>query len=140
MRRYFRITFSILAAMILLSGGLHRSNAQTLQFSQVLMVTTLATVPAGKVWKVESALFSPSFTTPPNISGTYTSTANFLVNSQIVTAAGIFVSGYHSGYEYDRAITSTLLTHFPLWLKESATLAAGTNIIGLSVVEFTVVP
>ena len=47
----------------------NKANSQTLQFSQVLLVSSTQTVPANKVWKIESifphASFSSSSGTGP---------------------------------------------------------------------------
>ena len=92
--------------------------AQTLQFSQVLLVSTTQTVPANKVWKVESPL--PSWG-----GGATTNTITIDGNLVVVTIGG---SSSISGIS------------FPLWLPSGTTLAPGSNIPRISVIEFTVVP
>jgi len=52
--------FAIVVSLFLLANT---SRAQTLQFSQVLLVSTTQTVPANKVWKVEGFMPSQSLTT-----------------------------------------------------------------------------
>ena len=111
--------------------------AQTLQFSQVLLVSTTQTVPANKVWKVEGFMPSQSLIAP------WGSTVNFSItvnNSQIFVAGefhshttngsgGVAQTGYTASLDFQ-----------PLWLPAGTTLAAGTNVFGVSVIEFNVVP
>jgi|688.fasta_scaffold199548_3 hypothetical protein len=97
---------------------------QTLQFSQVLLVNTAQTVPANKVWKVESLVLSQNFT---NYSISSYFSAYLLINNSSCTV------GYSS---YQAGISTTL----PLWLPAGTSLAAGQNISSISVIEFTVVP
>jgi len=98
--------------------------SQTLQFSQVLMVNTVQTVPANKVWKVESLVLSQNFTNY-SISSYYS--AYLLINNSSCTV------GFSS---YQAGISTTL----PLWLPAGTSLAAGQNVSSVSVIEFTVVP
>ncbi|MBM3171196.1 MAG: hypothetical protein FJZ75_06260 [Bacteroidetes bacterium] len=91
--------------------------SQTLQFSQVLLISTVQTVPANKVWKVESYT--------QNNSG-----ANLY--HQIVVNSNTSIVG---------STNYTLHNHpFPMWLPAGTTLAAGANVINISVIEFTVLP
>jgi hypothetical protein len=109
---------------------------QTLQFSQVLLVSTTQTVPANKVWKVEGFMPSQSLIAP------WQSTLNFSIS---INNSQIFVAGaFHSYQANAGGVTQTgysaNLVFQPLWLPAGTTLAAGTNVFGVSVIEFTVVP
>jgi hypothetical protein len=96
---------------------------QTLQFSQVLLVTTTQTVPPNKVWKIESFFPSQNF----NVGNNH-STA-FLTINNIICYVGQTRSD--AGMSY---------MPLPAWLPAGTTLAAGQNIVSISVIEFTVVP
>ncbi len=107
------------------------SQAQTLQFSQVLLVSTTQTVPANKVWKVESY-------TPSSVYGVHQGspqTHAILVNS-LSRIVGM-VAGGSSGYNYAHTLA---FNSFPMWLPAGTTLAVSTGVSQLSVIEFTVVP
>jgi hypothetical protein len=106
----------------------------TLQFSRVLLVEqTDQTVPAGKVWKVES--YTPSATY-----GTHTGSPQnhiILVNSQsriVGMSAGFNVN--YSGGSHAASAFST----FPMWLPAGTVLRASSNVSQLSVIEFNVIP
>jgi len=111
-----RPLFMLLWAFVLPIAN--KLQAQTLQFSQVLLVSTTQTVPANKVWKVESPL--PSWG-----GGATTNTITIDGNLVVVTIGG---SSSVSGIS------------FPIWLPAGTSLAAGQNIPRISVIEFTVVP
>ena len=118
-----------------------------LQFSQVKLVSTLETVPAGKVWKVESAVFMGGapfcLGTGPNSN----CAAGNLAGSGFVGDMAFQVNG-QTNYLYTNlgqpgssaSYASPGYSPFPLWLPASTTLAAGTNMRYLSVLEFTIVP
>ena len=91
--------------------------AQTLQFSQVLLVSTTQTVPANKVWKVESVM-------PINQTSIY---HQIVVNSNTIIVGTTNYSG-------------SWFNAFPMWLPAGTTLAAGSTVFRVSVIEFTVVP
>jgi hypothetical protein len=108
------------------------TKAQTLLFSKALLVTSADTVPAGKIWKVESA---PASTTL----GINSSSTAAQGNANVILVNGIALyikSTWGSSYS-SSAISATDL---PIWLPEGTTLAAGTNTAMVSVLEFTVSP
>jgi len=122
--------FAIVVSLFLLANT---SQAQTLQFSQVLLVSTTQTVPANKVWKVEGFMPSQSLTTQP---------FNVKDFSIVVDNSQVYVAGAHmgsSGSQYAWGYYANL-DFQPLWLPAGTTLAAGTNVFRVSVIEFTVVP
>lgn len=95
---------------------------QTLQFSQVLLVTTTQTVPANKVWKVESVF--PLL----NTSSSSSQSANIVLDGISISVAG------------GRSDYGMAFMPFPACLPAGTTLAAGANISKVSVLEFTVLP
>lgn len=116
-----------------------RLNAQgNLQFNQVKLVTSRDTVPAGKVWKLESA---PYKIDAVGIQGNYT-TANpavEYVQSIFIDNKTIFVQAirYYDGSWH----TFTGPTcQFPMWIPEGTSLEAGTGVQFISVIEFNVTP
>jgi hypothetical protein len=106
----------------------------TLQFNRVLLVEQVdQTVPAGKVWKVESY-------TPSSSYGIHTGTPQnhvILVNSQsrIVGMSAGYNINYNGG-----AHGSGTFSSFPMWLPAGSILRASTNVSQLSVIEFNVIP
>jgi hypothetical protein len=121
-----------------------------LQFNQVKLVSTIETVPAGKVWKVENYLPSSQLAIDlnrPSNQATAGGTKNFimLVNSNQVFLQTTITrevgrdDGYwnHSGYT---TASDYKIFDAPIWLPASTTLAASTNVLSLSVIEFNIVP
>ncbi|MBM3171360.1 MAG: hypothetical protein FJZ75_07110 [Bacteroidetes bacterium] len=110
-----RPLFMLLLAFVLPIAN--KLQAQTLQFSQVLLVSTTQTVPANKVWKVESVM-------PINQQSIY---------HQIVVNSTTIIVGTTN-------YTGSWFNAFPMWLPAGTTLAAGSTVFRVSVIEFTVVP
>ena len=116
-----------------------------LQFNQVKLVSSQETVPAGKVWKVENATYNGG--APFCISsGTNTNCGNSN-NLSYIAYVGIMSYNINSQVNY---IINTFTNNggasagntgppFPFWLPASSTLAAGTNMRYLSVLEFNIV-
>jgi len=116
--------------------------AQTLQFSQIKIVTTSETVPAGKVWKCTSVLASGTMTTTGNSSTT--SSKQISINGSVVPISG-------RSYRFNGPTTTSTnartsdqsfgqYTEMPIWLPAGSSLAPSTGANGISVVEFDVVP
>jgi hypothetical protein len=133
--------------------------AQTLQFSQVKLVTTVETVPANKVWKIESAL-SGEHRLP-------TSGTSFPTLSRFIKINGtdVCVQEYHTagvglgfngccggGFWMNNTGQSpnSTQTHLvavqgepsklPIWLPAGSTLETSTRTLSISIIEFNIVP
>jgi len=120
----------ILNLILLMSISVNTIYPQSkiLQFNCVkLITTTVETVPAGKVWKVESIFTdqasagSPSKTTTP----------------------AILVNGVKNYYIVPTPRGSGLFAYapagFPFWLPAGATLAASNKVKYVNVIEFNIV-
>ncbi len=140
MKRTFLFSLFVFMHLALFSQG-------NLQFNQVKLVSIVETVPAGKVWKVESATYAGGsiFCVGGGPSGgtVYCSqSSNALQNYSVIGVMTYTINGqanYISDIVYSNSI-STQLTPFPFWLPAGSTLAASTNMRYLSVLEFTIVP
>ena len=130
-----------------------------LQLNQVKLVTTVETVPVGKVWKVESALTGEE--RYPTSGTTLASNSRFIlvngtsicVHEEHVATTGIGFNGCCGGgfwmSNVGMAVNSTTPvlvqvtaqpTKLPLWLPAGTTLAAGTKVSAISVLEFNIIP
>lgn len=108
----------------------NRSVAQgNLQFNQVLLLNngTTYTVPSGKVWKLESAVYN-------TYSITYGSSAKLVINGSTVE---LIPFSFNDGNGTNRAPVTEV---FPFWLPENATIQPTQAISKVSVVEFNVIP
>lgn len=104
-----------------------------LKFNQIKMVSTSETVPSGKVWKVEAALAGNGL---HNGSSTIEVVKTITVNGNDVVIAGRSYATQSS----DGNQSYGNYTKFPFWLPAGATLAAGSGVFEISVMEFNVVP
>jgi hypothetical protein len=124
--------------LILMVAAIAKIDAQTLQFSQVKKVTTVETIPHGKVWKLVSA---PYQNDPIHGAGAYTSSNPYVEAMQSILIDGN-ITYVQAIRFYDGSWTSFTgpTCQFPLWLPEGTTVAASTGVRFISVIEFTVVP
>jgi hypothetical protein len=115
-------------------------NAQgNLQFNQVKLVSSVETVPAGKVWKIENIL--------PGVRPTTTSwgnsTLDFIININNQTV--YYLSSESKGSLFGNGQTgissiSVGIGNAPIWLPAGSILSAGTNVLSVNVLEFNLVP
>ncbi len=131
--------FTLILLLLITISSFSQGN---LQFNQVKLVSTQETVPTGKVWKVESASynggapFANALTSYSYVLGGnrgFEGIMRFAVNGNNIVIA--------SNFEHDSGgFSSVQNTVFPMWLPSGTTLAAGTNVRYLSVIEFNVLP
>ena len=101
----------------------------SMEFSRVLLVETLDSVPQGKIWKVTNIL--------PTLGGSGSSEIQVNGNDIIVafsTGSGSnnnYNSSWNNDYRYNGL-------QGPYWLPEGTTLQAGTNVQYISVIEFNI--
>lgn len=148
----------LLLALFLSFSFMPSASAQsTLQFSNILLVTTVQTVPSGKVWKIENILPSARLADANTLwDGTtlvdgitnldkiivvnaqnvivHSSSATTSVQEQYTSTTSAIRSS-NSGYGFANGILSG-----PIWLPSGTTLAASTGVYAVSVVEFAVAP
>lgn len=120
--------------MVIVGFSLLTQAQGNLQFNQVKLVTTVETVPAGKVWKIVNLTYVdiPNALNTTNI---INYTASILVNGgnrQMRTIRGKD-KGSSSPTEYWEQ-------SFPLWLPEGTTLASSAGVFEISVIEFNIIP
>jgi len=102
--------------------------SQTLQFSQVLLISTVQTVPANKVWKVEAVIPDGPTLFNQNNWGS-SGTCRITINNHTTAV---------SGWQGNGVIMDSF--NQPIWLPAGTTLAASSSTFRISVIEFTVVP
>jgi hypothetical protein len=100
-----------------------------LQFNQVLLLNngTSYTVPSGKVWKLESAVYN-------TYSITYGSSAKLIINGSTVE---LIPFSFNDGNGTNRAPVTEV---FPFWLPENTTIQPTQAVSKVSVVEFNIIP
>ena len=118
-------------------------NAQgNLQFNQVKLVTGLETVPAGKVWKIESVIYNiPSEMSSYQTSGSLSCGVNTFWNFAIEVAGVPTKTGQGVGSLQLSNISYTQgYTELPIWLPGGATLSGGPCLNKVSILEFNIIP
>lgn len=133
--------------------------SQTLQFSQVKLVTTIETVPANKVWKIESALsgehrLPTSGTSFPTLSRFIKINGTDVCVQEYHTAGlGLGFNGCCGGGFWMNSTgqsPNSTQTHLvavqgqpsklPIWLPAGSTLETSTRTLSISIIEFNIVP
>jgi len=145
--------------LVVLLGICLKTEAQTLQFSQVKLVTTVETVPANKVWKIESVL-SGEHRLPTSGTGFPTLSRFIKINGGDVCVQEYHTAGLGLGFNgccgggfwmnstgQSPNSTQTHLvavqgqpSRLPIWLPAGSTLETSTRTLSISVIEFNVVP
>jgi len=133
MKKSILFTFLILSTL---------ANAQgNLQFNQVKLVTSLETVPLGKVWKIESVIYNiaPTATGYQSGAGSCNSTS---YESTAIEVAGIptKVGQGTQPASYSSLVYTHSYTILPLWIPAGTTLSGGTCLNKISVIEFNIIP
>ena len=132
MKKLLLFTFLILSNLASAQGNL--------QFNQVKLVTSLETVPVGKVWKIESVIYNIALSEAgyQASSGSCNSTSN--------ESTGIVIAGVPTkvGQGTQAASYSSLTyTHsytiLPLWIPAGTTLSGGTCLNKISVIELNLI-
>jgi hypothetical protein len=136
---------AILAFLLCLSAKSSGVFAQgSLQFNQVLLVNTLDTVPANKVWKIEALAYnggapfasqSASYSFIFNGTRGFDCIARFLINGNPVVIPTTYLQN-----NFNSTSGANFPFSFPMWLPAGTTLNPQTNISYLSVIEFNVIP
>ena len=108
--------------------------AQNLQFNQVKSVGTVSqTVPQGKVWKIESILYSVPVGA---VQSSLTQNDQIVIDGTTITVR----SARSGNGSYNGASYFVWEQHLPIWLNEGSSLQASTNVFKISIVEFNIVP
>lgn len=112
-----------------------------LQFNQVKLVTALETVPAGKVWKVESVIYNISqaasgyqSTSGGCSQAYYESTAIEIAGTPTKVGQGTQAASY-SNLAYTHSYSL-----LPIWIPAGTTLSGGVCLNKVSVIEFNIIP
>jgi len=132
----------LFTAAIVISCSTEIRAQKTLEFNSVLLVySTPQSVPAGKVWKVESYMPSGAMvSTGVSMSGWGTTTwyARYIkINNNNVWVERVFWADYGQSTQYPQTTNSL---DGPMWLPELTTLSASNGVYAISVVEFNVIP
>jgi len=136
----------LLIVILATCGYTHQVGAQNLQFGKSKLIDSKTdTVPVGKVWKVESFMFSkaitdcPTNTTPVNITDSIVLNGNKMpVRAQ--RFVGTIVNYYLSATAASSPEFIIWEQKTPMWLPAKTTLSAGRGVLYINVLEFNETP
>ncbi len=113
-----------------------------LQFNQVKLVTATETVPAGKVWKIESVIYNIPSGSNTYQTGNYgdCSASDYNRSSIIVDGTPTKIGQGTTPLGYSSGSYTHTYTILPLWLPAGATLSGGLCSNKISVIEFNIIP
>jgi hypothetical protein len=122
--------FLVLTVMALTTFFAAAQNS--MEFSRVLLVETLDSVPQGKIWKVSNIMqtqFSLGYNQGNHL-------REIIINGNIITVSYSVTSDNNTNY-YNHSYDYNGLQG-AYWLPEGTTLQAGTNVQYISVIEFNI--
>lgn len=126
-------------SVVLLFSALGQAN---LEFNAIQLITSSQSVPTGKVWKVESVLgannLQPSFAGCGAISSVSQVISVNSTNITVKTTYHAHGSGTCSTGQ-GQSMESSEITKLPLWLPAGTSLAPGSNVNSISVIEFNLI-
>jgi len=134
MKKLYFILFILLNQFAFAQGNL--------QFNQVKLVTALETVPAGKVWKIESVIYNIAEGSTTYQTGNYGNCNTNDYNSAAIIVAGTptKVGQGTSPLAYSNGAYVHSYTILPIWLPAGTTLSGGICLNKISVIEFNITP
>jgi hypothetical protein len=134
MKKLYFILFILLNQLAFAQGNL--------QFNQVKLVTALETVPAGKVWKIESVIYNIAEGSTTYQTGNYGNCNTNDYNSAAIIVAGTptKVGQGTSPLAYSNGAYVHSYTILPIWLPAGTTLSGGICLNKISVIEFNITP
>jgi hypothetical protein len=117
----------IIFITLLFCGLAFTAQSQSLTYSKVILVSSLDTVPQGKVWKITSFLASGNW-----MSSAGSNSANSV--NVIIDGSTRFLAVSKNQAHYSQQNSNA---PFPIWLPAGTTLEPSTNCGSLSIIEFT---
>jgi hypothetical protein len=122
--------------------------SQNLQFSQVKLINTLETVPAGKVWKIEGFMYNQSIPLTPVVQGNgyapqvYNQDEKIIINNLVhdVRSTRFIGIGWMGGSYSTGPALYNWEQKLPIWLPAGSTLDISTGVAYINVIEFTIIP
>ena len=126
----------LLSILFIAPGAKAQGN---LQFNAVKKVSTVETVPANKVWKIEGFIFNtplPNFSTVGS-DQILTYNDNIIIDGLITAVRSIRGTIASNGAGKSIAVWQN---NMPIWLNAGSTLTVSSGIQFISVLEFNIIP
>ena len=132
------------ALMLGLLGMCQSLVAQNLQFGKTKLIESKTdTVPKGKVWKVESFIYSKTVTDCPTGASSINISDSIAINGNKLAVRVQRFSGLHDNWRYGYGWSPEFFLweqKTPMWFPAGTTLATGRGVLYISVLEFNDIP
>ena len=132
-----KTSLPILILFVLASFTCASAQGSILSFSQVLSVSQADTVPAGKVWKIESAPYKNDVIGTQGSWNSQNPTVEY-VQSMLIDGNTVYIQALRIYDGSWRTFTGPTC-QFPLWLPAGTVVQPSTGVRFLSVLEFNVI-
>lgn len=120
------------------------AQGQNLQFGKTKLVDSKTdTVPAGKIWKIESFVYSKTLADCPGSGATVNISDSIVLNGNKLSVRAQRFAGLVDWRNWNTSPSPEFLVweqKTPMWLPSGTTLAAGRGVLYISVLEFKDVP
>jgi hypothetical protein len=132
-----------ISILLILFCGI-KLQAQNLQFGKSKLIDSKTdTVPAGKVWKVESFIYSKTVTDCPTGASSVNISDSISINGNKLAVRVQRFSGLHDNWRYGYGWSPEFFLweqKTPMWFPAGTTLSTGRGVLYISVLEFNDVP
>jgi hypothetical protein len=129
--------------IIILSSLSLLSKAQgNLQFNQAKLVNNIDTVPSGKVWKIESFIYSSSIVDVQSWGNLgYSGTIDNSISDKIIINGNLVTVRKSSSSASNNNSNSLLWEQkLPIWLNQGNTISSSNGVLFINILEFNITP
>jgi hypothetical protein len=128
----------ILSILFIAIGAKAQGN---LQFNQVKLVSATETVPANKVWKVESIVYTSEIASA-TAWGSFNSGATTSEQIDKMTINGNLVTVRKSSSSAASSNANSLIWEisFPIWLRPNDIISPSIGVLYINAIEFNIIP
>ncbi len=133
----------LITVLLLVLSGMPL-NAQNLQFGKTKLIDSKTdTVPNGKIWKIESFVYSKTLADCPGSGATVNISDSIVLNGNKLSVRAQRFAGLVDWRNWNTSPSPEFLVweqKTPMWLPAGTTLAAGRGVLYISILEFKDVP
>jgi hypothetical protein len=133
-----------IALLLLMVGFGTYAQGQNLQFGKTKLIDSKTdTVPKGKIWKIESFVYSKTLADCPGSGATVNISDSIVLNGNKLSVRAQRFAGMVDWRNWNTSPSPEFLVweqKTPMWLPAGTTLASGRGVLYISILEFNDVP
>ncbi|MEY4003394.1 MAG: hypothetical protein RIT07_1436 [Bacteroidota bacterium] len=133
-----------IAMLLLMVGYGACAQGQNLQFGKTKLIDSKTdTVPKGKIWKIESFVYSKTLADCPGSGATVNISDSIVLNGNKLSVRAQRFAGLVDWRNWNTSPSPEFLVweqKTPMWLPAGTTLSAGRGVLYISILEFNDVP